>query len=59
MVVLVAYALFVVVIVLVGLGHTDWYWYAIPPALIGVWTVVLLARGPVIGESQPQEAPSG
>ncbi len=44
MVVLVAYALFVVVIVVTGLGHGNWLWYLVPPALIGVWTVALMLR---------------
>jgi cation:H+ antiporter len=46
-VVLVAYALFVVVLIVVGLGNGSWIWYAVPPAVIGVWTIVLLARRPV------------
>jgi len=54
MVVLVAYALFVVVLVVAGLGHANWLWYAGPPVLIGVWVVVLLAGRPV-GEGQPAE----
>ncbi len=44
MVVLVAYALFVVVLTAVALGHTEWYWYAVPPFLIGLWTAVLLGH---------------
>ena len=54
MVVLVAYALFIVVMVVAGLGHANWFWYAGPPALIGVWTILLLAGRPV-GEVQPAE----
>ena len=42
MVVLAAYALFAVVLVATGLGHGNWLWYLCPPALIGVWTLVLL-----------------
>ena len=44
MVVLVAYALFVVVIVVTGLGRGNWLWYLVPPALIGAWTTALLLR---------------
>ncbi len=44
LVVLVAYGLFVVVMVATGLGHTDWYWYLVPPALIVAWASVLLRR---------------
>jgi len=50
----VAYALFVVVMVVAGLGHANWFWYAGPPALIGVWTVVLLA-GRSAEERRPAE----
>jgi len=56
MVVLVAYALFVVVLVVAGLGHADWFWYAGPPLLIGVWTVVLLAGRPVRERQRPERA---
>lgn len=45
-VVLVAYALFVVALMAVGLGRGTWYWYVGPPLLIGVWTIGLLARRP-------------
>ena len=41
-VVLVAYALFAVVLVVTALGHGNRLWYLGPPALIGVWTFVLL-----------------
>ena len=44
MVVLVAYALFAVVIVMTGLGRGNWLWYLVPPALIGAWTTALLLR---------------
>ena len=44
MVVLVAYALFAVVIVMTGLGRGNWLWYLVPPALIGAWTTTLLLR---------------
>ena len=54
MVVLVAYALFVVVMVVAGRGQANWFWYAGPPVLIGIWTMLLLARRPV-GERQPAE----
>ena len=41
-VVVVAYALFAVVLVVTGLGHDYWLWYVCPPVLVGVWTLVLL-----------------
>jgi hypothetical protein len=40
--------------VVAGLGHANRFWYAGPPALIGVWTIMLLAGRPV-GEVQPAE----
>jgi cation:H+ antiporter len=56
MVVLVAYALFAVVLVVTGLGHGNRLWYLGPPALIGVWTLVLLltpAHHPPADEPPP------